>query len=242
MKRINDILGYNLKIAQDSDCFMFSLDSIILSNFSTFRMNDKRIIDLCTGNGVVPLVLSKRINKKIDCIEIQDKLYDLLLENIKINNLNDRINPIKGDVKTYFDDKYNNYYDVVLCNPPYFKDIDSSSKNLSEEKMIARHEIMLNFDELCLTVKKILKNNGSFFLIHRVDRLNEILNTLQKYNLMPKRMFFVHDSYNSEANMVFIESRLNGKEQLKVEKPFFVRNNDGSYTEEYTKLTKEVLK
>lgn len=242
MKRLDDVLEYGLKIYQDDNFFSFSIDSVILANYSKIRLNDNKIIDLCSGNGIVPLILSKRTNKSIDCIEIQDKLYELLLENIKINSLENQIHPFKGDIKTYFDTKYNNYYDVVLCNPPYFINSNNSAKNLSVEKRIARHEVLLNFDELCFCVRKLLKNNGAFYLVHRTDRLYELLTTLKKYNLMPKRMFFVHENPNKNASMVFIESKFNGNEQLIVEKPFFVRNLDGNYSSEYRNIIKEVLK
>ena len=121
MKKLNDILEYNLKIMQNDEFFSFSIDSVVLANFYKFKLKDNKIIDLCTGNGVVPLILSKRTKNNIDCIEIQEKVFELLEENIEINNLSDRINPMFGDLRNYFDISFNNYYDVVFCNPPYFK-------------------------------------------------------------------------------------------------------------------------
>ena len=136
MKRLDDILNYNLKIYQDSSFFSFSLDSIILARLCDIRKNDTKIIDLCTGNGVIPIILNKKYNKEIDCIEVQDKLVDLAIDSFKENNIND-INIFHGDLREYFDDKYNNYYDVVLCNPPYFKSKDIKGvQNLSYEKKI----------------------------------------------------------------------------------------------------------
>ena len=210
MKRLDDILNYNLKIYQDSDFFSFSLDSIVLANYAKIRKNDDKIIDLCTGNGVVPIILNKRYKKNIDCIEIQEKLVDLAIDSFKENNIDDYINVFLGDINTFFDNTYNNYYDVVLCNPPYFNTVDIKNvQNFNYEKKVARHEILLNLNDLFSCVKKILKNDGTFYLVHRPERLEEILSSLKKYNLIPKRVFFVHNNINKEAILVFIESKYN---------------------------------
>ena len=151
MKRLDDILGYkDLKIYQDSNFFSFSLDSIILANYCNINLRDKKIVDFCCGNGVVSLIVSKRCCSNIDSVEIQESLYDLAVESICYNNLSDRINVLCMDIKDFARKADNNsQYDLVLCNPPYFKNDENSTKNLSYEKMIARHEILLNLDELC---------------------------------------------------------------------------------------------
>ena len=242
MKRLDDILNYNLKIYQDSDFFSFSLDSIVLANYAKIRKNDNKIIDLCTGNGVVPIILNKRYKKNIDCIEIQEKLVDLAIDSIKENNIDDYINVFLGDINTFFDNTYNNYYDVVLCNPPYFNTVDIKNvQNLNYEKKVARHEILLNLNDLFSCVKKILKNDGTFYLVHRPERLEEILSSLKKYNLIPKRVFFVHNNINKEAILVFIESKLNGNDGLVVDKPLILYDLDGNETDEYKRLNEEVL-
>ena len=242
MKRLDDILNYNLKIYQDSDFFSFSLDSIVLANYSNIKKSDTKIIDLCTGNGVVPIILNKRFNKQIDCIEIQEKLVELAKDSIKENNMVDSINVIYGDINNYFDSKFNNYYDVVLCNPPYFNSSDIKNvQNLSYEKKVARHEILLNLNGLFGCVKKILKNDGVFYLVHRPDRLEEILSTLKKNNLIPKRLFFIHENIEKQAILVFIESRLNGRDGLIVDKPLILYDLDGNMTKDNKRLNEEVL-
>ena len=242
MKRLDDILNYNLKIYQDSDFFSFSLDSIVLANYSMINKNDTKIIDLCTGNGVVPIILNKRFNKNIDCIEIQEKLVKLAKESTKVNNMENSINVINGDINNYFDSSFNNYYDVVLCNPPYFNSCDIKNvQNLSYEKKVARHEILLNLNGLLGCVKKILKNDGVFYLVHRPERLEEILSSLKKNNLIPKRLFFVHENIKKQAILVFIESRLNGRDGMVVDKPLILYDLDGQETEEYKRLNEEVL-
>ena len=150
MINLNSILGYkNLKIFQSTEFFSFSLDSIILANYTNIRLNDNKIIDFCSGNAVVPLILSKRCDKKIEALEIQEKLYKLGLQSIEYNKLTDRIKIYNEDVIHFSNKSLNqNQYDLVLCNPPYFINTEKSRKNLSYEKSVARHEILINLNEV----------------------------------------------------------------------------------------------
>lgn len=240
MERLDDILGYsNLKIYQNSNYFSFSLDSIILANYCNIRIRDKKIVDFCTGNGVIPLILSKRTKARIYGIEIQKKLADLAKKSVEYNNLTDQIEIINEDVKEFAKNNISQY-DLVLCNPPYFKISDKSSLNESYEKKIARHEILLNINDVCDCAKKVLKDNGNLYIIHRSDRLMEILEVLRKNNFEPKRIKFIHETVNKESTLVLIESQKLGKVGLKVDKPLFLYNLDGSMTEEYSRLQKEV--
>ena len=122
MERINDILGYkNRKIFQDDECFSFSLDSVMLSNFVTIRHRDKNILDLGTGNGVIPLILSLRTNKKIIGVELQKKLADMANRSVEFNNLSGQITVVNQDMKEFASDSNADKFDVITCNPPYFK-------------------------------------------------------------------------------------------------------------------------
>ncbi len=236
MEVLNDILGYkNLKIYQDTDFFSFSLDSIILANYSTIRLRDKNIVDFCTGNGVVPIILSHRTKSNILGVEIQEKLCDLADKSIKINKLEDRVKIINSDIKI-FSQEHLNEFDLVLCNPPYFKNYDMSTKNLSYEKMVARHEVLLNLNDLVACAKKVLKDNGTFSLVHRTDRLMEILECFKKNNIEPKRVKFIYNNINSSSTLVLIEGQKVGKVGMIVDKPLIMYNLDGSMTEEYKKL------
>ena len=242
MIRLNDILGYNnLKIFQSTEFFSFSLDSIILANYTNIRLSDCKIVDFCSGNGVVPLILSRRCDKSVEAIEIQEKLYSLALDSINYNKLGDRIKIYNEDVKIFSNNKYNqNKYDLVLCNPPYFVNNINSIKNLNYEKSVARHEILINLEEICSCAKKVLKDNGVFSLIHRTDRLIEILDDLQKNNLEPKIIKFVYDKASSNSSLVLIQSQKNGKTGLRIEPPLILYNEDGLMTDEYKKLQTEV--
>lgn len=240
MEKIYDILGYkDLNIYQDSSFFSFSLDSIILANYSTIRSRDKKIVDFCTGNAVVPIILSRRCDKIIDCVEIQEKLYDLAVKSIKLNKLEDRIIIINDDVKN-FSMNHLNVYDLVLCNPPYFKNLENSSKNISVEKMIARHEICINLEEVCHSASLVLKDNGTLSMIHRTDRLMDVILCMKNNNIEPKRIMFIHEKKDLLSNMFLIEGQKNGKSGLKIDKPYILYNDDNTMTDEYNRIQVEV--
>ena len=241
MEVLNDILGYkNRKIFQDTDCFSFSLDSIMLANFATIRLKDKKIVDLGCGNGVIPLIMSLRCDKKIIGVELQSKLADMAKRSVDYNGLNDVIEIINTNMKDYVSDETFESFDLITCNPPYFKVNDKNYFNDNIEKVIARHEVEITLSGLMVIVKKLLKNNGNFAIVHRTDRLMEILSEFRKNNIEPKRVRFVHEKSNKESTLVLIEGQKNGKVGLKVENPFILYNEDGSETEEYKKLLVEV--
>lgn len=243
MEKLNDVLGYkDLKIFQDTEYFSFSLDSIILSNYCNIRLKDKKIIDFCTGNGIVPLVLSRRCDKVIEGVEIQEKLYNLAVRSVEYNNLNDRIHLFCDDIVNFCNKSIYNTYDLVLCNPPYFPIDSTNCKNISYEKMIARHEIMINLDQVCECASKILKEHGNICIVHRSERLLDIFTSFRKWGIEPKRIKFIYEYINKESTMVLVEGQKKGNNGLKIDPPLVMYNNDGSFTEEYSKLQMEVRK
>lgn len=243
MEVINDILGYkNRKLYQDTDYFSFSLDSIMLANFATIRLKDSKILDLGTGNGVIPFIISLRTTKKIDGVEIQEKLYTLAMKSLKLNNLEEQISFYNMDMKDYCNINNCEKYDLIVCNPPYFKVNEKNYFNNSEEKIIARHEVKINLSDLLVVVKKLLKNNGNFAIVHRPERLLEILDEFRKNNIEPKRIRFVYETIEKGSTLVLIEGQKNGKAGLKIENPFIIRDSDGNNTLEYANLLLEVKK
>lgn len=244
MERIDDILGYsNLRIYQNPLFFSFSLDSIVLANYSTIRLRDKKILDFCTGNAVVPLILSRRCNKNIEGVEVQEKLYDLGIKSVKYNMLENQIRLYCENVIDFSNNPKNmNQYDLVLCNPPYFKNDENSTKNLSYEKMVARHEILIDLEKICTCAKKVLKEHGTFCIVHRTDRLMDVINAFKDNDIEPKRIKFVHETIEKESFLVLVEGQKIGRSGLKVDKPLILYNVDGTDTEEYSKLQVEVVK
>ncbi len=237
MEVLHDIVGYkNRKIYQNDDYFSFSLDSVLLANFVNIRMKDNNIVDLCTGNAVIPLILALNTKKKIVGIELQDKIYDLATKSVSYNKLDNQIEIIKRNVKDFASGDNINKYDLVICNPPYFKVSEESNINITKEKAIARHEIELTLSELCSSARKLLNNNGNFVIVHRAERFIEIIEEFRKNRIEPKRVRFIYEKIDKKSNMVLIEGQMNGKVGLIIEKPLILYNSDGSMTEEYNNI------
>lgn len=236
-KVINDLVYYdNLKIVQNKNYFNFSLDSVLLPNFVFLGQNTKMILDLCTGNAPVPLILSTKTDAKIYGVEIQKDIYDMAVESVKINNLENRIELINDDAKNIINRFETDTFDVITCNPPYFKCSDTSLKNANDVKSIARHEIMIELEDVIKVARKLLKNGGSLCMVHRTDRLIEIIETMRKHNIEPKRLQFIYPKKDSESNLILIDGKKNGNVGLKVLSPLYVHNDDGSYTDEVLKI------
>ena len=239
MKVLNDLLGYNnLKIYQDTEWFSFSLDSVLLPNFVSINKNVTKILDLGTGNAPIPMILSTIVGDKVKIygIEIQKDLYDLAKESVEYNNLSSRIELINDDMKNL--DKYfeANSFDVILSNPPYFKLEELSKKNDNTHKTIARHELKITLEDIISIARKYLNNNGVFAMVHRTDRLIEIIELMRKNNIEPKRIRLIYPKENTNSNMVLIEGRKNGNSGLIIEEPLYIHNEDGSYLDNINKM------
>ena len=233
MEVINRLLNYeDLKIVQNTDWFAFSLDSVLLANFVTINKNTKEILDLCTGNAPIPIILSTKTNANITGVELQNEIYDLAKKSLEINNLQDRINLLKMNVKDLTSKYETDSFDIITCNPPYFKVKEKSNLNDNVIKTIARHEIYLELDDIFLISKKLLKNNGIISIVHRTDRLIEIINSMKKNNIEPKKIRFIYPKENSESNIVLIEGTKNGKPGLKILPPLYVHDEKGNYLKE----------
>ena len=237
MKVKNRLLNFgNNVIFQDDEAFLFSLDSVILANFVSIRLTDKNIVDLCSGNAPIPMLLSFRTKANILGVELQKDIYDLGYESIVSNKMDKQISFVNYDIKNLLDVKYEGKYDVVTCNPPYFKYKEGSLINQNKNKMIARHEVCTNLEEVIKISSYILKTNGTMALVHRPERLMEILFLMRKYNIEPKKMRFVYPKEDRDANMVLIEGSKNGKIGLRMLAPLIIYNNNGDYTEEVRKM------
>ena len=194
--------------------------------------NNMKIIDFCTGNAPIPMILSTLTDSNIIGVELQKEIYNLAVQSIKINNLEDRITLLNMNVLDIFNVYETDSFDLITCNPPYFRVNEFSNLNNNMIKSIARHEIEIKLKDICRISKKLLKNNGSLVLVHRTDRLSEIINMLLKYNLQPKRIRFLYPKELENSNLVLIDARKNGNIGLKVLPPLICHNMDGSYTKE----------
>ena len=229
----NYLLNYdNMYIIQDTDMFNFSLDSVLLPNFVTINKKTKKILDIGSGNAPIPLILSTLTDAQIMAVEIQKDVYELGRESIKINKLENRIDFINADINELYKEIDTEIFDVITCNPPYFKVNESSNLNDSEYKTIARHEIKLDLEKLFKIAKKLLKNKGNIAIVHRPERLSDIVSEMKKNNIEPKRIQFVYPSINSEANILLIEGTKNGNPGVKILPPLISHKQNGEYTEQ----------
>jgi len=236
MKKINYLLDYkNIKIVQDTDMFNFSLDSVLLPNFVTINKNISKILDIGCGNAPIPLILSTKTDAKITGVEIQSDVYALAQESVEMNNKQLQIEIINADINNLYKELQTDSYDVITCNPPFFKIKEDSKINLSEYKTIARHEVNLNLNQIFNISKKLLKNNGSIAIVHRPERLVDIIQEMKNNNIEPKKIRFVYPKKDKEANILLIEGTKNGKPGLKILPPLYSHNEDGSYTDEVKK-------
>ncbi len=239
METTNYLLGYkNLKIIQDNEMFNFSLDSVLLPNFITINDSTKNILDIGTGNAPIPLILSQKTKAHITGIEIQKEVSNIAKKTIKLNNLENKINIINDDIKEYYKKATPEYYDIITCNPPYFEVKKTSKFNKNDYKTIARHEVTLKLEDILKIARKLLKNGGTLGLVHRPERLIDILTTMRNYNIEPKKIRLIYPGKNKESNILLIEGKKNGKKGLKILPPLYSHNQDGTYTEEIQKYFK----
>ena len=236
MEVTNYLLGYKEKyIVQNTQMFNFSLDSVLLPNFVTLNKNIKNILDIGCGNAPIPLILSTKTKALITGVEIQKEVYNLACKSVKINNLENQINIINADINEIYNQFETESFDVITCNPPFFKVSEKSNLNKSDYKTIARHEVKLNLDDIFKISKKLLKNNGYVAIVHRPERLLDILNSMQKYNIEPKKIQFIYPKTNMEANILLVEGKKNGNKGLKILPPIYTHLENGEYTEQIKK-------
>ncbi|AGR40708.1 tRNA1(Val) (adenine(37)-N6)-methyltransferase [Spiroplasma taiwanense] len=239
MKIINNILNFKeLKIIQDTEMFNYCIDSILLTKFWKPSKKYKNILDFGTNNAIIPLILSRYTNAKISGVEIQRQAYEIAKENIKINNLSDKIFIYCNDIKKFILNK-NNEYDLIFCNPPFFKINLNSSNNLNTRSKFlisARHEKDITLSEIIESAKIALKNGGKFLLIHLSERVEEIIILLNKNNFAIKKIRFIYSKKGQAAKKVLIESINDGNKGTKILDPLYVHNEDGTYTEEVLKM------
>lgn len=222
MKEINDLYDYGYKIVQKSDYFKFSLDSMLLANFVNINMSDSKLLDFCTGNCPIPIILSNSI-KNIVAFEVQKEIYELGDESLKLNNINN-VKLINDDIKNIGNYYEEGYFDIITCNPPYFKVIDSSRINDNNVKAIARHEILIKLEDIVYLAYKFLRDKGKLYIVYRPDRLMELLKLFDKYKFGVKKLQCCYNNSDSLSSMILIEAMKNGQDDLKILEPLYTEN------------------
>ena len=234
-ERLDDLEINNLKIIQNPKVFCFGIDAVLLSDFAVIKQNAS-VMDLCSGNAVIPLLLSAKSKAGvISALEYQEDIANMAKRSVKYNGLEALINIDCGDVKNIRDLYKTQSFDVVTCNPPYMP-VFGGLKNDSEKLSIARHEIKCKLEDGVFAASYILKYGGKLFMVHKPHRLPEIIQVLVKYGMEPKRLRTVHPFEDKEPNMILVEAVKGGKPWLKIEAPLIVYNKDRAYTEDILRI------
>lgn len=239
-ERIDYVIQDELQIIQSPTVFSFSLDALLLANFAWVPIKRGKIIDLCTGNGIIPLLLSRQSEISIQGVEIQERLYDMGTRSVALNNLVNQITLHHADLRDLPVELKRESYDAVTCNPPYFKSMRNEQRNLNEHLTIARHEVMCTLEDVIQSCSNLAKQGGKVSLVHRPERLLDIMTLMRKYRIEPKRMQLVYPKAGKEANTLLIEGIKDGKPDLKVLPPFTVYNGDNTYTDEMRAVYEEL--
>ena len=239
-ERIDDLEFKGLKIIQSPSCFCFGIDAVLLSDFAKEIKKNSVVADLCSGNGIVSILLSGKCEaSKFYAVEIQQNIANMAARSIELNHLQDKIEVLNTDLKLLPDTFENGTFDSIVCNPPYMK-ANSGLINDCEEKIIARHEVMCSLEDVISVSAKLLKNSGTFYMVHRPDRLVDIISLLRKYRLEPKVLQLVQPFADKVPNLLLIKAVKNAKAFLKMSKPLVVYNSDGSYTEDILKIYNKI--
>ena len=232
----NRLLDTDLVIYQDDDWFKFSLDSVLLSKFVTINLRHKKIMDLATGNAPIPMLLSFRTKADIYGIEYQECVYDLAKQSILENGLSEQIHLMRDDVREIKSKYQSDSFDVVTCNPPYFKTNNIDFCNDNAVKTLARHEVTLTLDDVLRQTRYLLRNGGIFAMIHCTDRFVEILDKMKEYHIEPKRIQFIYPKVGRDSDLFLIEGIKSGNVGLKLLSPLVVHNEDNTYTDEVLEM------
>lgn len=235
-ERLDYLLAEDLRIIQSPSVFSFSLDAVLLARFVYVPIQKGSIIDLCSGNGVIPLFLSARTKGMITGVEIQDRLYDMAKRSIEYNTLQERIQMVHGDIKEMPKRLGYGKFDVVTCNPPYFPTPSAEERNENEHLAIARHEILCTLEDAVQVSSQLVRQGGKVAFVHRPSRFLDIVTLMRKYRLEPKRIQFVYPKQGKEANTLLIEATKDGNPDLKILPPLIVYNEENEYTAELKEI------
>lgn len=232
-----DIVSKNYKILQKIDHYSMSTDSFLLPYFSNVPKSFKKnIIELCSGNGGISIILREKSQAQIEMLEIQEDLVELSRRSIELNKLTG-INVRNGDIKKIKDYYKPSSFDYVICNPPYFPVDNMPNQREKFNHNISRHEILCNLSDVIKSIKYLLKQNGKFSLVHRTYRISDIISECGKNSLAIKRIRFVYSKESSDnSKIVLVEGSISNVSDIKVEQPLYIYKEDDTYTEEMKKV------
>ena len=236
-ERIDDLQLNGLKIIQNEKGFCFGIDAVLLSDFAKNMKRADKIIDLCSGNGVVALLLTEKVKnfKKIYEVEVQEEVAEMAKRSIELNGLEEKITVINKNLKDLKEEFESGTIDAITVNPPY-KAKGSGIINEENALTIARHEVLCTIEDIIKESARLLKSGGNFYMVHRPERLSDLFYLLRKYNLEPKKLRLVQSYFDSKPKLILVKATKNAKSFLNVEEPLIIYNKDGSYTDEILQI------
>lgn len=235
MRRIDDLQYKGLKIVQDSDGFCFGIDAVLLANMAK-KARASKTIDLCSGNGIVALLLSgKTDTEKIYALELQREAASLAMQSVELNGLDGRVEVICDDLRNVQNIFSRGEFDVVTCNPPYVKNTCAIT-NDNDALKLARHEIACTLEDVIKAASYLLKPGGKLFLVHRPERLCDIFCVMREHKIEPKYMQMVHPCASKKPNIVLVEGAYMGGRELKMLEPLYVYDENGNYTKQIDEI------
>ena len=230
-ERLDDLQIKGYRILQKKEGFCFGMDAVLLSSFAKVKRG-KKVLDLGTGTGIIPILMeAKTVGGHFTGLEIQSEYVQMARRSVRMNGQQDKISIVEGDIKSAVEIFGQDSFDVVTSNPPYMVD-QHGKQNENEAKAIARHERLCTLEDIIIQTKKLLKQGGSFFMVHRTYRLAEVMYLMVREGLEPKRIRMVHPYVNKEPNIFLIEGLKGGKPRIQVEPPLIVYKEPNVYQNE----------
>lgn len=231
-ERIDQLYAHDIQIIQSPNVFSFSLDAVLLAGFARpVLKRTGQIVDLCAGNGAVGLFLSTKTRATITAVELQPRLADMARRSVLLNNLENQMKVLTLDLNDAFTRIPKDSVDTVTCNPPYFPVTPASKKNPNHHLAVARHELAVTLEQVVRVTSGLLKTTGHAYLVHRPDRLGELITLMGKYRLAPKRVRLIYPKAGQDANIVLVEGIKDGRPGgMRFEPPVLTYGQDGQYT------------
>ncbi|PCF38845.1 tRNA1(Val) (adenine(37)-N6)-methyltransferase [Staphylococcus delphini] len=233
-ERLDYLIREDLRIIQNDAVFSFSTDALLLGHFTEVRKRD-RILDMCAGNGVIPLLLSHKGNNMITGVEIQPQLVNMAERSIQYNHLEARITMVEMDINALVQAYAPAQFDLITCNPPYFKANQTNQHQLEAHK-IARHEIFCTLDDCLRVSNHLLKEGGRIVMVHRAERMLDLFESMRHYRIEPKRLNMIYSKPGKAAQTIVVEGRKGGRQGLDIAPPFYIYDAQGDYTPEMKEI------
>lgn len=234
-EQLDDLQLNNLFLIQKKDGFRFGVDAVLLSDFAK-NTHAKRTLDLCTGTGIIPILMSAKTKTPEFCaIEIQHEIADMAKRSVEYNKLSERIKVTEGDLKDAVSIYGKASFDKITCNPPYMKS-NSAIKNDADTLAVSRHEVLCTLEDVIRTASELLMPKGRLYMVHRPSRLADIMCLMRKYKIEPKLLRLVASRPGKEPNLLLIEGMYQGGEELRLLNQLYIFDENGNYSEEINKI------